>query len=97
MDGNLTIVLILNYLERNLNNFKKILKLKSCKRIIKNIRISEINIPFKTIKSKLSHIRLLKHEKLLIRQSIWDPIYRIYYDYNNNNRFKQINKILLSK
>jgi phosphoglucosamine mutase len=97
MDGNLTIILILNYLERNLNNFKKILKLKSYKRIIKNIRISEINIPFKTIKNKLTHIRLLKHEKLLIRQSIWDPIYRIYYDYNNNNRFKKINKILLSK
>ena len=37
-------------------------------------------------------------EKLVIRQSMWDPVLRIYYDYINVNRFfeleQSINKLL---
>ena len=97
MDGNLSILLILNYLKKYAGNFDKILKLNSHKRIIENIKISSTNIPLYEIKKKLSKFKLLSHEKLLIRQSIWDPIYRVYYDYNSINRFAKIKKILLNK
>ena len=27
------------------------------------------------------------YEKLIIRQSMWDPVIRIYYDYRDKNNF----------
>ena len=97
MDGNLTIILILNYLKKYINGFNKILKLNTHKRIIKNIKICKTYIPLKEIKKRLLKFKLLSTEKLLIRQSIWDPVYRVYYDYEEINRFKDIKKILLNK
>lgn len=94
MDGNITMILILNYFINNYQNYKKIRKLENYKRIIENIPIANNN-NLNTIKKKISNFKLLSSEKLLVRQSIWDPIYRIYYDYKNKNRFKEIKKFLL--
>ena len=95
MDGNLTIILILNYIIKNLNGVKKIYRLENYNRVVKNIPISNIDINLDMIRKKISKLKLLTHEKLLVRQSIWDPIYRIYYDYKDENRFQEIRKFIL--
>ncbi len=97
MDGNLTIVLIINYFKKNMSEFDKIIKLKTHKRIIKNIKISNAYGSLNEIKKRFLKFKLLSEEKLLIRQSIWDPVYRVYYDYNKTSRFREIKKILLNK
>ena len=35
------------------------------------------------------------NEKLIIRQSMWDPVLRVYYDYKKQNNFKAIEKYLI--
>lgn len=33
-------------------------------------------------------------EKLVIRQSMWDPVLRVYYDYMHTSRFSEVEKLL---
>jgi len=37
-----------------------------------------------------------RNEKLVIRRSMWEPVLRIYYDYENENRFDELNNLLRS-
>lgn len=96
MDGNLATIFILKYLEKkqNVNNY---LKLKSHKRIIKNIKTKDVNITLKEIKRRIKEFKLINNEKLLVRESIWEPIYRLYYDYEENDRFHKIKKFIFNK
>ena len=51
-------------------------------------------MPYKKLQNSVNKIKLRKDEKLLLRKSIWDPVYRLYYDYNKISRFKVIRKKL---
>ena len=53
-----------------------------------------IDMPYKKLQNSVNKIKLRKDEKLLLRKSIWDPVYRLYYDYNKISRFKVIRKKL---
>ena len=90
MDGNITLVFILKFFEKDISKFKSINKLENYKRIIENIPISNIRDNFEIIKKKINKFPLTKYEKLLVRQSIWDPVYRVYYDFKYKNRFDEI-------
>lgn len=96
MDGNIATILIVKYLEKK-PNIKNYLKLKSHKRVINNIKIKDLGITLKEIRMKIKEFKLRAEEKLLVRESIWEPIYRIYYDYEGNNRFNIIKKHILNK
>ncbi|MDC3155334.1 hypothetical protein OA530_04535, partial [Pelagibacteraceae bacterium] len=95
MDGNLSIILILNYFMQKSNNFKNINELDHYNRIVENIPKSSVDISLKTIKKRILKLKTTKNEKLIIRQSIWDPIYRLYYDYKKKNRFEKIRKVVI--
>ena len=90
MDGNITLVFILKFFEKDISKFKSINKLENYKRVIENIPISNIRDNFEIIKKKINKFPLTKYEKLLVRQSIWDPVYRVYYDFKYKNRFDEI-------
>ena len=65
------------------------------KRVQKNIKIKpNSNIDLISLRSKLDSLIDSEKEKLVIRQSIWDPVIRVYYDYNNKNNFSIIEKEL---
>lgn len=96
MDGNITIILILNFLIKYMSNFNKIKQLDNYNRIIKSIPFASIDVSLSTIKKRINKLQLYDNEKLLIRQSIWDPVYRVYYDYKKINRFEEIRKYLLN-
>ena len=69
--------------------------LKHYRRVNKNIPIQgkdSINIEElkRSILSEINHAE----EKLILRQSIWDPVLRIYYDYIHDNRFPRVEKLL---
>ena len=90
MDGNITLAFILKFFEKNISKFKIINKLENYNRVIENIPISNIKDNFGSIKKKINKFPLTKYEKLLVRQSIWDPVFRVYYDFKYKNRFDEI-------
>ena len=92
MDGNITLIMIINFLSNN--TLKQIIKLPHNKRIIFNMKSNLIDMPYKKLQNSINKINLRKDEKLLLRKSIWDPVYRLYYDYNKISRFKVIRKKL---
>lgn len=96
MDGNLAMIFFINYIKTNdISYLKKILNFKSFNRIVENIPINNLKVSLSTIKSRIRKLKLHPYEKLLIRQSIWDPVYRVYYDYKKDNRFEKIKKAIL--
>ena len=55
-------------------------------------------IPEADIESLKNNIKPMidnHNEKLIIRQSMWDPVLRIYYDYKDQNNFKAIENLIL--
>jgi phosphoglucosamine mutase len=73
--------------------------LKHYDRITKNICVKGKGLmDVGEFKKKLYSEINSSEEKLVIRQSMWDPVLRIYYDYTNVNRFfeleQSINKLL---
>ena len=96
MDGNLAMIFFINYIKTNdISYLKKILNFKSFNRIVENIPINNLKVSLSTIKSRIRKLKLHTYEILLVRQSIWDPVYRVYYDYKKDNRFKKIKKEIL--
>ena len=38
-----------------------------------------------------------QNEKLIIRQSMWDPVLRVYYDYKKQNNFEVFENLILDR
>ena len=78
------------------DEFKNILKpLKHYNRIQANVPINLHNSS--KIEELSEHLNSLinnENEKLIIRESMWDPVLRIYYDYDEVNNYSRIEKIL---
>jgi hypothetical protein len=63
----------------------------------------KINIPLETtskinLDSLRNNIKLIinnHNEKLIIRQSMWDPVLRVYYDYKEQNNFEVFENMIL--
>ena len=64
-------------------------------RVTKNINIEpDSNINLKSIFCSINKIIDPNQEKFVLRQSMWDPVIRVYYDYREKNNFDTIlNKI----
>lgn len=103
MDGFLGLMHFIKVLERYGSELTKTLRnLKHYDRVTKNICIKDKDfIDLTALKEQLSSEINFAEEKLVIRQSIWDPVLRIYYDYKHVNRFvdleQHINEILSKK
>ena len=77
---------------------KKLSMLDSFQRIQENINIKDIkdiNLPI--LEKQMIPIIDKENEKLVIRQSMWDPVIRIYYDYINVNNYEKIKKNIIKK
>ena len=77
---------------------KKLNMLESFQRIQENINIKDIkdiNLPI--LEKQMIPIIDKENEKLVIRQSMWDPVIRIYYDYINVNNYEKIKKNIIKK
>jgi hypothetical protein len=69
--------------------------LKHYDRVTKNICIKDKGlIDLATLKRKLHSEINSVEEKLVVRQSIWDPVLRVYYDYMHVNRFAELEQSL---
>jgi len=74
---------------------KEIYSLSHCKRIKKNYKYSSNNLKkIDRIKKEISHLLDHENEKLIIRKSMWDPLIRVYYDYEKVSKFKIYSKII---
>ena len=67
-------------------------KLKHYPLVKKNIKKSS-KLKIKNIYSKLRK-EILDDEKIVLRESMWDPVIRVYYNYNKLNRFSILEKII---
>jgi len=96
MDGLLAIYHFIDLLGYYKSNFIEMIKgLVHYKRIKKDIPLnttSKINLDF--VRKNINPIINNDNEKLIIRQSMWDPVLRVYYDYKKKNNFKDIEKYL---
>ena len=99
MDGFLALMHFIQIINQFGLDFNKML-LKIChyERITKNICIknNELN-NLRELKQKLLCQIDPSEEKLIIRQSIWEPVLRVYYDYKNINRFSALEQIILTE
>ncbi len=97
MDGLIAIFYFFELLGHYKNNFIKVLNnLIHYKRIKKNIPLettSKINLD--SLRNNIKPMISDHNEKLIIRQSMWDPVLRVYYDYKKQNNFKAIEKYLI--
>ena len=100
MDGFFGLMYFLRVLDRYGSELTDILlSLKHYDRITKNISVKGKGLmDLCEFKKKLHSEIDSSEEKLVIRQSMWDPVLRVYYDYINVNRFfeleQSINKLL---
>ena len=91
MDGLITSIYFFKLLSYYGDNFTNILNsLIHYNRITKNIPIKKniTDIKINLLKIKIQSIIDESHEKLIIRKSMWDPVFRVYYDYSKKNNFK---------
>ena len=99
MDGLIAVFYFFELLEKYNNNFIEVIKgLNHFKRIKKDIPIEntqEINLDSlrKNIKIMINN----PNEKLIIRQSMWDPVLRVYYDYKKQNNFEVFENLILDR
>ena len=66
------------------------------KRIKKNIPLettSKINLG--SLRNNIKSMINNPNEKLIIRQSMWDPVLRVYYDYKKQNNFEVFENLIL--
>ena len=78
---------------------KKLNQLDHFQRIQENFDIKDMeNIDLFFLKKQISTCLDINNEKLVIRESMWDPVIRVYYDYIKKNNYKfikdNINKII---
>ena len=91
MDGLVTLVLFINLLrKRNLKINTDIKNINMFKRIKMDISIKR-KLDIKVIKN-LNKICLNDEERLLARESMWEPVLRVYYDYKLKNNFSLYKK-----
>ena len=67
-------------------------KLKHYNSVTKNIT-NNGNLDLEECHLKLKG-KILCNEKLILRESMWDPVIRVYYFYDENNRFDILEKII---
>jgi|ETNmetMinimDraft_2_1059921.scaffolds.fasta_scaffold04592_2 phosphoglucosamine mutase len=98
MDGLIAVFYFFELLEKHNNSFIKVLNdLKHFRRIKKNIPLEnteEINLEY--LRNTVKPIIDDRNEKFIIRQSMWDPVLRIYYDYKKKNNFGAFENIILN-
>ena len=96
MDGFLGLLHFIKILERYGSELTNTLQnLKHYDRVTKNICIKDKDfIDLTLLKEQLSSEINSAEEKLVIRQSIWDPVLRIYYDYMHVNRFVELERYI---
>ena len=96
MDGFMAFIYFVDLINIYGDEFKNILKpLKHYNRIQANVPINLHNSS--KIEELSEHLNSLinnENEKLIIRESMWDPVLRIYYDYDEVNNYSRIEKIL---
>ena len=96
MDGLLGLMHFFQVLERYTDELSNTLKgLKHYDRVTRNICIKDKGaIDLVKLRKKMFLEINSAEEKLVIRQSIWDPVLRVYYDYIHTNRFSELEKSL---
>ena len=96
MDGLIALLYFLQLLEFYGSRFNaELLSIKHYQRIQKNIsldQIKELNLDH--IMKNISLLINSQKEKIIVRQSMWDPVLRVYYDYQEENNFSNIEKEL---
>ena len=97
MDGLIAIFYFFDLLGHYKNNFIIVLNdLIHYKRIKKNIPLettSKINLG--SLRNNIKSMINNPNEKLIIRQSMWDPVLRVYYDYKKQNNFEVFENLIL--
>ena len=87
MDGLVALVLFINLLKKR--NLKINDDIKKYKKMFKRIKI-DISIKKKLdvkVMKALNKICLNDEERLLVRESMWEPVLRVHYDYKLKNNF----------
>ena len=89
MDGFVAMQIFLSLLDSHSENIDDQLRsLKHYNRIQENINIKDYpNLDLQITRNTIKQLINNKEEKLIIRQSMWDPVIRIYYDYSKENNF----------
>jgi phosphoglucosamine mutase len=88
MDALITFFEFFKLFENQHQLLKKLNSILLFKREIKNLSIKKINIRKESLK-KINNLSVKFNERILARQSIWEPTVRIYYDYNGKNNFSK--------
>jgi phosphoglucosamine mutase len=96
MDGLLTLIKFFQILEKFDSDFKPLFdELLHFNRLSYNINKSDQNkINTDEINNSLNAIINHDEEKVIVRESMWDPVYRIYYDYKSKDNFYKIKELL---
>ena len=91
MDGFVTALKFIELVSFYDNLEEKLESLTQSIRVQKNIsliRSGEIDLD--SIKTELSYLIDPVKEKLTIRKSMWEPVFRVYYDYIGSNNFETV-------
>ena len=99
MDGLLTLTKFINLLDYYGGRFlEKLNDLKHYKRFTANINEKYFsNLDNNNISKKLNSYINKNEEKLIIRKSMWEPVYRIYFDYKTKKNLSDFMHILENK
>jgi len=97
MDGLITIFYFFNLLGYYKNNFIEVIKgLIHFKRIKKDISLENTtDINLESLRNNIKPMINNLNEKLIIRQSMWDPVLRVYYDFKEQNNFKVFENLIM--
>ena len=100
MDGYISLMKFFELLSTYGDSINKKLKiLNHHKRVQENIDIKDAaNIDLSFLKKEIYALINKNTEKLVIRESMWDPVIRVYYDYIEKNNYsyikENINKLI---
>tara|TARA_Y100000739_G_scaffold229854_1_gene246723 strand:- start:5702 stop:7033 length:1332 start_codon:yes stop_codon:yes gene_type:complete len=87
-------LLLLDFYNGNIEHDLK--SIRHYDRIQQNINISDYPMfDLEEVKKNIEHLIDKKKEKLIIRQSMWDPVIRVYYDYSQENNFLAIKNSII--
>lgn len=97
MDGGLAFLHFVRCIQ-NSKFLEELRELRHFPRVTRNIPLREgalINLD--KIRKKIRREIDPEREKLVIRESMWDPILRVYYDYEGKNRFAELEGKILKE
>ena len=97
MDGLIALLQFMELIEFYGDSIIEVLhSLRHYKRMTSNINVNEKTVNnIESVRSDICSFIDGNNEKIVIRQSMWDPLIRVYYDYLNINNFDNINKLIL--